>query len=87
MTDTIDMSKSDQGESLTSSVEHDDTKYPPPKIVFPAMAAIWLAFFVVALARVPTLSNRSCSDAFRRTELSLVQLCQPSRGSSKVSET
>jgi len=27
----------------------DDAEYPPFKIVLPAMAAIWLAFFVVAL--------------------------------------
>jgi hypothetical protein len=29
--------------------EDNDSNYPPFKIVFPAMAAIWLAFFVVAL--------------------------------------
>jgi hypothetical protein len=30
------------------SSEH-ETEYPPLKILLPAMAAIWLAFFVVAL--------------------------------------
>jgi hypothetical protein len=31
--------------------EKDDTSYPPSKIVLPAIGAIWLAFFVVALVR------------------------------------
>ena len=28
-------------------------EYPPAKIVFPALAAIWLAFFLVALVGTP----------------------------------
>jgi hypothetical protein len=34
-----------------STSGEDDTQYPSSKIVLPAIAAIWLAFFVVALVR------------------------------------
>lgn len=81
------MSKSDQGEALTSSVDHDSTEYPPFKIVLPAMAAIWLAFFVVALVGDQVPPNSLCSDAVRRIEQSSVQQCQPSRGNSRALET
>jgi len=30
----------------------DEKQYPPAKVVLPAMAAIWLAFFLVALVRI-----------------------------------
>jgi hypothetical protein len=35
-----------------SNSEEVDTLYPPSKIVLPAIVAIWLAFFVVALVRL-----------------------------------
>jgi hypothetical protein len=38
---------------------HDDKTYPPFKIVLPAMAAIWLAFFVVALVRTARLTGKA----------------------------
>lgn len=31
--------------------KQDNGQYPPRKVVLPAMAAIWLAFFLVALVR------------------------------------
>lgn len=31
--------------------KQDTGQYPPRKVVLPAMAAIWLAFFLVALVR------------------------------------
>jgi hypothetical protein len=34
-----------------SDAGNDGTQYPSSKIVLPAIAAIWLAFFVVALVR------------------------------------
>jgi hypothetical protein len=43
------MGKSKFDRQPSEHTEDDDTKYSPSKIVFPAMAAIWLAFFVVAL--------------------------------------
>ncbi|XP_014551206.1 hypothetical protein COCVIDRAFT_42471 [Bipolaris victoriae FI3] len=55
------MSKTDREETST---EHGEKAYPPFKIVFTAMIAIWLAFFVVALDRtiigtaVPTISQQ-----------------------------
>jgi hypothetical protein len=36
-----------------SAEKQDERQYPPLKIVLPAMVAIWLAFFVVALVRNP----------------------------------
>ncbi|USP74915.1 hypothetical protein yc1106_02189 [Curvularia clavata] len=56
-----DITKTDREETPTG---HDETGYPPFKIVLPAMIAIWLAFFVVALDRtiigtaVPTISQQ-----------------------------
>jgi hypothetical protein len=38
--------------------EEDDTIYPPFKIVLPAMVAVWLVFFVVALVNsTPTVTS------------------------------
>jgi hypothetical protein len=39
-------------ESHQTSSDHAETQYPPFRIVLPAMAAIWLAFFVVALVTI-----------------------------------
>lgn len=36
-------------EDRESQHDEDETEYPPTKKVLPVMAAIWLAFFVVAL--------------------------------------
>jgi hypothetical protein len=37
--------------------EEDDTIYPPLKIVLPAMVAVWLVFFVVALVRTTPMAT------------------------------
>lgn len=45
----------------TRHAEQDDTEYPPLKKVLASMAAIWLAFFVVALVR-HTLQRKLITD-------------------------
>ncbi|KAL5120374.1 hypothetical protein ACEQ8H_001664 [Pleosporales sp. CAS-2024a] len=58
---TQDQALDDQPSERT---EDDDTTYPSKKVVLPAMVAIWLAFFVVALDRtmigtaVPTITKQ-----------------------------
>lgn len=82
------MTKTDSSEALTSNGgEHDDTEYPPPRVVLPAMAAIWLAFFVVGLVSAVALRKYRPADNARRIEQSLVQLCLRSHRNSRVSET
>jgi len=46
---TTKLEPENQSHGLATHDERDETKYPPFKKVLPAMAAIWLAFFVVAL--------------------------------------
>ena len=46
------MTMHETSSQLDEHVEDDDTNYPPFKIVLPAMAAVWLAFFVVALVSI-----------------------------------
>jgi hypothetical protein len=48
----IDCSQSDvrlRGTRPSKRLQDDDAKYPSTKVLVPAMLAIWLAFFVVAL--------------------------------------
>ncbi|OAK94910.1 MFS general substrate transporter [Phaeosphaeriaceae sp. SRC1lsM3a] len=58
------MARTNNKEVTLSNPAPDDMEYPPFKVVLPAMAAIWLAFFVVALDRtiigtaVPTISQQ-----------------------------
>lgn len=51
------MARTNNKEVALSNPAPDDMEYPPFKVVLPAMAAIWLAFFVVALVNIPTLRN------------------------------
>jgi hypothetical protein len=48
------MTKSEKDREQDVQPTNDETSYPPFKIVLPAMAAIWLAFFVVALVSTTT---------------------------------
>jgi hypothetical protein len=46
---TTKLEGNSQSNEHASHDKRDETSYPPFKKVLPAMAAIWLAFFVVAL--------------------------------------
>lgn len=39
-------------EAHSEEQEQDNTEYPSTRKVIPVMAAVWLAFFVVALVRI-----------------------------------
>jgi hypothetical protein len=57
-----------------SNTEKDDSNYPPSKIVLPAIAAIWLAFFVVALVLSSHHLENHATNSACRIEPSLAQL-------------
>jgi hypothetical protein len=50
--------KDEQDNAIQGNSGGDDTEHPPFKILLPAMAAIWLAFFVVALVGASSITNR-----------------------------
>jgi hypothetical protein len=52
------MSSNEKDSQPSKRVQDDDTNYPSTKVVIPAMLAIWLAFFVVAL--VGTQDRQPC---------------------------
>ncbi|KAH4044316.1 hypothetical protein HBI55_206120 [Parastagonospora nodorum] len=67
MSKTEEENQSDQqlqGPQTSRRLQDDETDYPSTKVVIPAMLAIWLAFFVVALDRtiigtaVPTITQQ-----------------------------
>jgi hypothetical protein len=68
-----------------SDTEENDTNYPPSKIVLPAIAAIWLAFFVVALVRLLHHLENHATNSVCRIEPSLAQLFLPSLKTSAAS--
>jgi hypothetical protein len=53
------MPKSETENQPGEHFAYDDKTYPPFKIVLPAMAAIWLAFFVVALVSTARLTGKA----------------------------